>query len=367
MIEELAKLIIIEGENIGDIYEIVDDATLIGRGSYCEILINDQAASRRHSIISYENGKYIIQDNASRNGTKVNDRKVKNKILKNGDKITIGTTVFLFECEVEEDTSMVNIDDEYEYEDDYKMKKRVLDDSSLQYEYRKTKKNIPVIKTRRFMMLSILFIAVCLLAVTFVKDRNAKLVTELMKEGNQFAQKGMYEKAIMRWEEVLGIQPDNKNARMKIKETNKLLAKQAATAGDDSTSVEDITPDIPLSLKELLEKAEYNYNLGMQYYEERKLKADNLYQAITIWEEALIYLVEIQPKSELQITIEEQLIPSKVELDGILEDYEKKAFISIQQNNNTIAKDYLVRIIRTLPDPNDSRYVFAKEKLLELK
>ena len=69
----------------------------IGRGNGCQIRLSDPLSSRTHAIISYEDGRWIASDADSRNGTLVNDQKIGQVVLSDGDRIRIGSTEILFE------------------------------------------------------------------------------------------------------------------------------------------------------------------------------------------------------------------------------------------------------------------------------
>ena len=64
--------------------------TRIGRGNGCQIFLADPLSSRTHAIISFESGKWILSDGDSRNGTLLNDKKITQSALANGDRIQIG-------------------------------------------------------------------------------------------------------------------------------------------------------------------------------------------------------------------------------------------------------------------------------------
>ena len=53
-------------------------------------------ASRRHAEIRRENGRYVLTDLGSTNGTQVNEATVSERALEEGDRITIGHTVLEF-------------------------------------------------------------------------------------------------------------------------------------------------------------------------------------------------------------------------------------------------------------------------------
>lgn len=71
----------------------------IGRSSDNHIVIPDPNASRRHAEIVNEGTRYFLKDLGSTNGTYVNGSKVKERDLKDGDKIAIGATKFYFRRE----------------------------------------------------------------------------------------------------------------------------------------------------------------------------------------------------------------------------------------------------------------------------
>jgi pilus assembly protein CpaF len=93
----------VSGEHSGEEYSIPPEKSpdkrriTIGRSSYNDIVIDDDAASRENSFIIIENNEYKIGDMGSTNGTFLNDRKITSpKALNDGDKINIGDSEFIF-------------------------------------------------------------------------------------------------------------------------------------------------------------------------------------------------------------------------------------------------------------------------------
>ena len=72
---------------------------IIGRDDACEICIPDKTISRRHALIRYQNGDYVINDLGSASGTYVNEIEVSEAgaVLDNLDTIIIGESIFIFE------------------------------------------------------------------------------------------------------------------------------------------------------------------------------------------------------------------------------------------------------------------------------
>ncbi len=89
------RLVVIAGDEIGLRYNIVGSFTM-GRGDECEIVLNDEAASREHCRIRRKRGRWYIEDLRSTNGTLVNGRSVRSSKLSHGDLITIGETVLKY-------------------------------------------------------------------------------------------------------------------------------------------------------------------------------------------------------------------------------------------------------------------------------
>ncbi len=93
----MEKISIIEGKNKGEIFELIEVETFLGRESNNQIVIKDSSVSRRHCSIKNYDGQFFINDLQSLNGTFVNDQAAKNHLLQDGDKIRVGDFVFLFE------------------------------------------------------------------------------------------------------------------------------------------------------------------------------------------------------------------------------------------------------------------------------
>jgi pSer/pThr/pTyr-binding forkhead associated (FHA) protein len=64
----------------------------IGRLGECDVVVDDNGASRRHAQIRTIEGVSTLTDLGSTNGTKVNGRDVQSAELADGDRITVGAT-----------------------------------------------------------------------------------------------------------------------------------------------------------------------------------------------------------------------------------------------------------------------------------
>lgn len=68
----------------------------IGRSEENSVVIDDPNVSRQHALIEKKDGRYILKDLQSTNGTFVTGSRVKHHSLHNGDVIMIGTTKLQF-------------------------------------------------------------------------------------------------------------------------------------------------------------------------------------------------------------------------------------------------------------------------------
>ncbi|HTT87398.1 MAG TPA: DUF3662 and FHA domain-containing protein [Acidimicrobiales bacterium] len=69
----------------------------IGRLPECTIVLNDPNVSRRHAEVKRRGSEVIVVDLGSTNGTKVNGAQVRERVLQEGDEITVGSTTIRFE------------------------------------------------------------------------------------------------------------------------------------------------------------------------------------------------------------------------------------------------------------------------------
>ena len=80
----------------GNQYLLTKDKTVIGRGSGCDIVIDDPGISRKHLEIDITDNGVIARDLGSTNGTYVEGHQVPAATLLDGNTITIGRTRILY-------------------------------------------------------------------------------------------------------------------------------------------------------------------------------------------------------------------------------------------------------------------------------
>lgn len=100
-----ACFIVIAGGTVGQMYKLTKPDIFIGRATDAEIRVDDEGVSRKHARISMTpNQQVILIDLGSTNGTYVNGAKVSEQVLRDGDKLQIGSnTVLKFQYQDEEE------------------------------------------------------------------------------------------------------------------------------------------------------------------------------------------------------------------------------------------------------------------------
>lgn len=84
------------GPTPGATFSLEGDQLTIGRDSSSSVAINDAEISRKHARMTFQGGKYVIEDLGSTNGTFVNgQRLVSAVVLKSGDVVSFGEQIVL--------------------------------------------------------------------------------------------------------------------------------------------------------------------------------------------------------------------------------------------------------------------------------
>ena len=91
-----ACLVVIYGLDLGKRYKLDQPTTVIGRSSKCHIFVDQESISRNHAKLMNKGKSVVVKDLGSTNGTYVNDKVIDEAILKDGDLIKIGRTIFKF-------------------------------------------------------------------------------------------------------------------------------------------------------------------------------------------------------------------------------------------------------------------------------
>ena len=82
----------------GDRVPLGEYVVSVGRASVCTIVLADPNVSRRHAEIRPSGDGFVVVDLGSTNGTKVNDARVGEQQLREGDEVRFGNTVMHFQA-----------------------------------------------------------------------------------------------------------------------------------------------------------------------------------------------------------------------------------------------------------------------------
>ena len=76
--------------------EVADDLFVMGRAPDCHVVLPDQLVSRKHAVIEHrEDGWYLVDQNSG-NGTYLNDERISESLLYDGDVIQVGDAAITF-------------------------------------------------------------------------------------------------------------------------------------------------------------------------------------------------------------------------------------------------------------------------------
>lgn len=97
------RLKVLSGTHAGKEIALKEERCFVGRGESCHIRPKSESVSRKHCAFVQKDGRVLLADLNSRNGTFVNDVRLeseKAKVLRSGDRIRIGQLDFEILIEV---------------------------------------------------------------------------------------------------------------------------------------------------------------------------------------------------------------------------------------------------------------------------
>lgn len=90
------RLVVLSGDAAKREYLLRGREVTIGRARANDIILSDPGVSREHASISLVQGSFILRDLDSVNGTYVNDRRIGEHMLRDGDLIRVGNALLKF-------------------------------------------------------------------------------------------------------------------------------------------------------------------------------------------------------------------------------------------------------------------------------
>jgi diguanylate cyclase (GGDEF)-like protein len=103
-----AVLVVLSGADVGRVIPLDVDEISLGRDDSCQVCVPDEWVSRRHARLLFRPDRsWEIQDLGSSNGTVVNGERTAARVLRDGDRLLCGHTVFKFQAQAEVDEDYV--------------------------------------------------------------------------------------------------------------------------------------------------------------------------------------------------------------------------------------------------------------------
>ena len=101
------KLIILSEQFRGRTFELTKDQHTVGRVDERDICIKDPTISTYHCRFIKNGNTYVVEDQGSTNGTRVNNVPITSQALQNSDILQIGGVEILYDCDDKSVTTVV--------------------------------------------------------------------------------------------------------------------------------------------------------------------------------------------------------------------------------------------------------------------
>jgi len=91
-----AWLVVKSGPGAGHMLPLKAGDNTIGRSAENDLTLEDAAVSRRHALLQFHEGRFVLYDLGSTSGTTVDGEMLAGRTLASGSTITIGQTELAF-------------------------------------------------------------------------------------------------------------------------------------------------------------------------------------------------------------------------------------------------------------------------------
>jgi hypothetical protein len=88
------------GNQMGEDFRVREGHNVLGSSPECEIVLDDGTVSAKHASLKHKDGKFLLTDLDSTNGTFVNDKtdSIAREEIKDNDTIRLGKLALKFKC-----------------------------------------------------------------------------------------------------------------------------------------------------------------------------------------------------------------------------------------------------------------------------
>lgn len=90
-----AFLTVLSGSSLGAIVRLDRDPFVIGRSADCALVLGDDGISRRHAELRSAGVDWVLVDLGSKNGTFANGTEVRERLLREGDRVQLGRSTIV--------------------------------------------------------------------------------------------------------------------------------------------------------------------------------------------------------------------------------------------------------------------------------
>ncbi len=90
------SLAVIMGANAGQIYTVTQPRVVLGRGTECDVQLQDSEVSRRHAMLEIRLDEGTVIDLGSTNGTYVDGVRIQRATIYSNQEFSLGTTTVMF-------------------------------------------------------------------------------------------------------------------------------------------------------------------------------------------------------------------------------------------------------------------------------
>jgi len=315
---ENLKLSIIKGPFRGEEIALGTDDFSIGRTEENNFVIPDKTVSRKHAVISFDNGQFVIKD-FSANGIKVNGVRVHEQPLMINSTIEIGPCTFLFN-DISADKTILKTDGALPDETDHTQTKTDellireddfnIDDEDEESEKKKESKSLfksPIV--------------IGLIAILFL----TMVVSFFLPEKSSNKKRVMSNKPTQQFTEV-------------------------------NIPAGTIPGELPATVKS---QADALFKAAEKYFSEDYAQV-NLYEAITRWQRGIDMLAQYEKRPPSFQENVAKLKMAKQKLQQRFEDNKMQINIAMKRKQYDLALERVKVILESIPDKLDERYRWAK-------